>query len=354
MSHSSLRATALTVRQSIWAMILLVVLPRVHSIVPTINNGYHQIASEWAYATSDLQASTWPDDLSGGINAVPVHSHNDYERRVPLFDALSVGCQGVEADVWLTNNELFLGHTERSLNANRTLRSLYLDPLLKILDQQNKDLPPGGRPHGVYSTSPNETLVLLIDIKSDGASTLPTVLSQLEPLRSKGYLTFHNSTDLITSALTIVATGTTPFSAILHHPPASTNPTLTTHRDVFFDAPLNYLSTEYNSSNSFYASAPLSSGVGKLWFPESLNRKQRDIVDEQTKRASEKGLRARYWDTPGWPVAWRNLVWRDLVRSGIGKEGSGGGMRGVINADDVFVASRWDWNWCSVWGVDVC
>ncbi|KAL8722272.1 MAG: hypothetical protein Q9225_001219 [Loekoesia sp. 1 TL-2023] len=290
-------------------------------------------------------------DLSGSIKPVPVHSHNDYERRVPLFDALSVGCQGVEADVWLKDNELLVGHTEISLNANRTLHSLYLDPLLRILERQNKDVSTGAKLHGVYSTSPNTTLVLLIDIKTDGLSTFPVIVEQLEPLRDKGYLTTHNGTNLIPGVLTIVGTGNTPFSAILN--PFTTNSLSTMNRDIFFDAPLSCLSPQYNESNSFYASAPLSSSVGKVWFG-ALNWKQLDVVDEHTRKAADLGLRARYWETTSWPVAWRNRVWRDLVRSGIGKEARGRETRGVINADDVFVASRWDWDWCSVWGINVC
>jgi hypothetical protein len=81
-------------------------------------------------ASLDSTANATRNDLP-----IPCHSHNDYRRTVPLFDALSAGCTSVEADIWLTGNdtELYVGHNRRSLSEKRTLRSLYLDPLIEIL-----------------------------------------------------------------------------------------------------------------------------------------------------------------------------------------------------------------------------
>jgi hypothetical protein len=67
---------------------------------------------------------------------IPCHSHNDYRRNIPLFDALQAGCASVEADIWLTGNgsELHVGHHRHSLSKGNTLRSLYLGPLINILN----------------------------------------------------------------------------------------------------------------------------------------------------------------------------------------------------------------------------
>lgn len=43
---------------------------------------------------------------------------------------------GVEADIWLKEGSLLMWHTEDSLNANRTVRSLYSGLLLQILEDQ--------------------------------------------------------------------------------------------------------------------------------------------------------------------------------------------------------------------------
>lgn len=69
---------------------------------------------------------------------IPCHSHNDYWRDKPLFDAIHAGCTSVEAEIWLddSNEALQVGHSHRELSQNRTLRNMYIDPLLNLLDRQ--------------------------------------------------------------------------------------------------------------------------------------------------------------------------------------------------------------------------
>jgi hypothetical protein len=311
-----------------------------------IANGFQHIASRWVEPGSHRQASfEWPEDLSGGIQVLPVHSHNDYWRRVPLFDALAVGCTGVEADIWLNEGSLLVGHSEDSLNVNRTLRSLYVDPLVQILTYQNFRRPVGTKPHGVFDSSPETSLILLIDIKSDGFLAWPVLRQQLEPLRSKGWLTYHDGTTLSPGPVTVVGTGNTPFSLILDDTMNNISDTDNAiRRDIFFDAPLERLSSSiYNASNSYYASISIGEAIGRTWFGK-LNTRQSTIIKEQTHLAARFGLKARYWDTQAWPVAWRNRVWDTLVGHGVG----------MLNVDDVVAAARWDWNRCTVLGVNVC
>ncbi|KAI1748920.1 hypothetical protein F4782DRAFT_533885 [Xylaria castorea] len=51
--------------------------------------------------TSATNVSTWLSGSSQTVIPRACHSHNDYLRRIPLFTALTAGCIGVEADVWL-------------------------------------------------------------------------------------------------------------------------------------------------------------------------------------------------------------------------------------------------------------
>lgn len=312
---------------SIWGILLLILIPQVPPHLP-ITNGFQRIASDWVEPRDQHQSSPeakWPDAPSTDVYPVPVHSHNDYWRRVPLLDALAVGCQSVEADIWLKDGDLLVGHSEDSLNTNRTLRSLYLDPLTRLLEHQNGT---------IYITDPETPLVLLIDIKTDGAATWPPLMQQLEPLRDKGWLSNHNGTSPVTGPITVVGTGNTPFDMVLSN----------TARDVFFDAPLNHLSSSiYNTTNSYYASIALGAAIGRTWLGR-LSAGQERTVDAQTQLAAQHGLKARYWDTPAWPIAWRDRIWSDLL--GHGAE--------VLNADDILAASRWDWDWCVVLGVNLC
>ncbi|KAL8947372.1 MAG: hypothetical protein Q9222_006338 [Ikaeria aurantiellina] len=70
---------------------------------PKYTSGAELIRSRWALPSPSTQQAltTWPTDFSRDITPIPCHSHNDYWRRVPLYDALAAGCTGVEADVWL-------------------------------------------------------------------------------------------------------------------------------------------------------------------------------------------------------------------------------------------------------------
>src|SRR5262249_28110050 len=57
------------------------------------------------------------------------HAHNDYEHKRPLFDALECRFCSVEADVWLVDGKLLVAHDRNQVKPERTLQSLYLDPL---------------------------------------------------------------------------------------------------------------------------------------------------------------------------------------------------------------------------------
>ena len=74
-------------------------------------------------------------DATRNVQPIPCHSHNDYWRRVPLFDAIHAGCVSVEADVWLfkDRDELYVGHGTASLTHERTFASLYINPLVELL-----------------------------------------------------------------------------------------------------------------------------------------------------------------------------------------------------------------------------
>jgi hypothetical protein len=88
------------------------------------------------------------------------HAHNDYEHARPLLDALDNGFNSVEADIYLVNGELYVGHERSDIRPDRTLERLYLAPLRERIRRN------GGR---VYPGAP--PLLLLIDIKTDSTTT---------------------------------------------------------------------------------------------------------------------------------------------------------------------------------------
>src|SRR5882762_4628435 len=60
---------------------------------------------------------------------IHAHAHNDYEHTRPLLDALDHGFCSVEADIYLVDGKLLVAHDRSKVKAERTLQSLYLDPL---------------------------------------------------------------------------------------------------------------------------------------------------------------------------------------------------------------------------------
>ncbi|HZI68070.1 MAG TPA: alkaline phosphatase, partial [Hanamia sp.] len=61
------------------------------------------------------------------------HAHNDYMHPVPFYTAWNAGFGSIEADVFPVNGVLLVSHNKEALNPKRTLDSLYLNPLLKEL-----------------------------------------------------------------------------------------------------------------------------------------------------------------------------------------------------------------------------
>lgn len=89
-----------------------------------------------------------------------IHAHNDYEHARPLTDALDHGFCSVEADIYLRDGRLLVGHAPRDLRPERTLEALYLDPLRVRIRANGGRVYPGGPP-----------IFLLIDVKTEATAT---------------------------------------------------------------------------------------------------------------------------------------------------------------------------------------
>ena len=351
---SDFKDQVLTGNCRVWLTLIIAVVDRIR--IPMPDNGLQEILRSYA-APNDTHPAipTWAQGFSNDVVPVQCHSHNDYWHRVPLYEGLAAGCVSTEADIWVgstTNGhaDLFIGHDRRSLSPSRTLQSLYLRPLSDILTQQNSASSdylssladaPGSVPSwpvGVFTTAPNVSLVLLLDFKTTSNATWDTLIEQLDTLRGKGWLTFWTPTEgIVERPLTIVASGAAPFDAIIRN---------VTYRDVFYDSPLTQLSDvnmPFSSNNSYYASVSLQEAVGRMVFP-NIKGGQRSRVAQQVKRARELGLKSRYWDTPSWPIGWRNRIWGFLIEEGVS----------MLNLDDLTAGARWDWQMCIIGGLNIC
>ena len=159
----------------------LVAITTLTSCFPSVSPGFQQILDK-AYKAP---LYSYPTSLTQGIIPVSIHSHNDYWRPLPFYSALSVGAISIEADVWLYNGTLHVGHEESALTSARTFESLYINPILDVLKRQNPKSPfltKGPTHNGVFDTDAEQTLYLFVDVKTDGMKTWPYVLKALQPL----------------------------------------------------------------------------------------------------------------------------------------------------------------------------
>ena len=126
-----------------------------------------------------------------------------------------MGAISIEADVWLINSTLFVGHDQLSLSASRTLSSLYIEPLISILEAQNPFIALISDTHnGVHDTAPGQTFYLFVDLKRDGSTTWPAVVAALDPLRTGGWLTSVQGVTVTAGAVRVVGTGKTPLDLV--------------------------------------------------------------------------------------------------------------------------------------------
>ncbi len=123
------------------------------------------------------------------------HAHNDYLHDLPFYEAYALHFGMIEADVFKQGEELVVAHEKESIKLNRTFKALYLEPLLKQINQN----------HG-KAYQDGQRLQLLIDIKEDGAEALKLLETQLKPYRNY-FDVKHNP-----NAVQIVISGDMPSS----------------------------------------------------------------------------------------------------------------------------------------------
>lgn len=194
------------------------------------------------------------------------HSHNDYEQANPFRLAYTENYGSIEADIHLLNGVLYVAHDASSINATKTLISLYLDPL--------NALQPTGR-----------KLQLLIDIKTTAIATLDTLVSIL-----KRYPAIIQNPNI-----TIVISG--------NRPPEDRYTTYPSF--IWMDGRTGITYSKEALSRIALISASIQQYTGTSWPPDiradSLIRKS--IADVHA-----LGKPIRFWATPDTPDAWNRLL----------------------------------------------
>jgi len=208
------------------------------------------------------------------------HSHNDYVNTVPFYTAYRAGFGSIEADIYLFNNRLLVGHDSADLVSNRSIEAYYLMPLDSCI-----------RAHrGSVYADPSKQLILLIDIKNAPAPALDSLIRLL-----KRYPRITAC-----SSLKITITGSRPDPE-----------TFTQYPDfIWFDGVLSIPYSEKALSRIVLLSDNLRSYVnwrGTDTLPAA------GAVILRTAIGKGHGLRkpVRFWNAPDTPYAWEQLMGLD-------------------------------------------
>lgn len=216
------------------------------------------------------------------------HSHNDYEQKRPLAEALEQGFRSVEADIHLVDNRLLVAHDLVDAQPEKTLDRLYFEPLWRIFQAK-------GRIH------PGETdLILLIDFKSNAETTYAALQSDLS--RYEAMLTRLREGKVIQGAVTVVISGNRPRALMERQ----------ANRLCFLDGRPEDLGK--STPNSLI---PLVSSNWKSHFKwdgsGAMPETERDLLADIVQMAGKEGKLLRFWATPDVEAAWG-----ELGRAGVG------------------------------------
>ncbi len=94
-----------------------------------------------------------------------IHSHNDYKRDVPFWEAFANKVASIEIDVILKNDTLFVAHERGSLSPKKTMEDLYLNSIENAYTLYDE-----GRCN----------IQLVVDLKSEPYSTLEQLIVLLK------------------------------------------------------------------------------------------------------------------------------------------------------------------------------
>jgi len=230
---------------------------------------------------------------TGPIPLPNAHAHNDYAHARPLFDALEHGFASVEADIHLVDGGLYVAHDADDITSNRTLRSLYLDPLRTGI-QQNGGL--------VYPNGPQFTL--LIDVKTEAEATYKVLSEMLAEY--KDIFTSFGPDFRADKAVIAVVSGNRSRELMESEKMryAGYDGRL---KDLESDAPATLI--PLISDN--WARHFKWTGTGDM--PELERRKLSQIVET----AHRKGRRVRFWATRDSASPARQALWQELLRAGV-------------------------------------
>nr|WP_153036761.1 phosphatidylinositol-specific phospholipase C/glycerophosphodiester phosphodiesterase family protein [Amycolatopsis sp. YIM 10] len=245
-----------------------------------------------ASAVSSASWAPWVKPLA------QAHAHNDYEHDRPLHDALDHGFTSVEADIYLVDGQLLVAHDPEDVTPERTLESLYLEPLRERVLRNFGHVYPRRMP-----------FQLLVDIKSGAEDTYAALSKVLASPRYSFLFTAYRDGWVRDRAVEVVLSGNRPRAVLAGQK----------ERLAFYDGRI--AAQDDLGPGSDARLTPLVSDnwtklftwTGEGAFPAAERARLREIVAT----AHAAGQRVRFWATPDAPGPAREAIWTELADAGV-------------------------------------
>jgi alkaline phosphatase len=199
------------------------------------------------------------------------HSHNDYLNTTPFYLAFKNGFGSIEADVFPVDGILLVAHYKKDVEPYRSLKNLYLDPLLRAFD-----------------SGAVRKLSLLVDIKENYELSLAMLIKELSAFQK--YL----STPGNTNYLTVIISGSRPSpQEYKNYPPF-----------IFFDDDLKLPHKADEWTRVALVSLPFNKFTN--WKGnDALKRKERKVLKHVIDSVHTAGKRIRFWAAPDTEISWK-------------------------------------------------
>jgi len=209
------------------------------------------------------------------------HSHNDYEQKDPFWSAYNHGFSSIEADVFLAANDLPVAHDKKDISPEKTLKILYLKPLLQCIQKNN----------GSVYADRSKHLLLLIDCKTDGVNTLQEIIRQL-----------YQFPDLISNrTIKFVITGNQPHKDSLYKYPSF----------IWFDGDLNYKYQKKNLKKIALFSANFRNYSDWKGL-DNIDNHSSEVLQREIQKAHRFKKPVRFWAAPD-----NENTWAVFLKAGI-------------------------------------
>ncbi len=242
-----------------------------------------------------------PSQDSVVVPLLRAHAHNDYLHDPPLQAALEHGFASVEADIFLVGDKLCVAHDPDKVKPERTLQSLYLEPLRQRVKANDGRVYRGG-----------SRFLLFIDIKTAAGPTYQKLHETLAGYRDM--LVAFSPQGRKDGAVLVVVSGNRPLELMKSQPVryAGCDGRLT---DLDSDAPADLIpliSDQWSRHFTWRGDGPM---------PEQERQKLSDIVQ----KAHARGRLVRFWATPDGRSTGREAVWQEQLSAGVD----------LLNSDDL-------------------